>query len=123
MTGSTLRDHRILVVEDEYLIAMDLQIFLDEFGVVVVGPVPSVEQAMALIRSVPGIEAAVIDVNLGGEMAYPVADVLIEQHIPFVFTSGYAEGKQLERYPEIPACKKPYGMQELANVLAGALTG
>jgi CheY-like chemotaxis protein len=122
MTGPTLRDYRILVVEDEYILAMDLQNFLEDNGAVVVGPAPSVGQAMALIRSGMPIEAAIVDVNLGGEMAFPVADALTERRIPFVFASGYADDTLQERYPDARTCKKPYGLHEIARTLTDALT-
>ena len=79
MPSSTLRDRRILVVEDEYLIAMNLQDGLENAGCVVVGPVPSVDKAISKIDSEPHIDAAVLDVNLGGVFAYPVADRLLAQ--------------------------------------------
>ena len=71
MASSALRDRRILVVEDEYLIAMSLQDGLESAGSIVVGPVPSVEKAIKKIESEPHIDAAVLDVNLGGVLAYP----------------------------------------------------
>jgi CheY-like chemotaxis protein len=91
MASSALRDRRILVVEDEYLIAMNLQDGLENVGSVVLGPVPSVETAIKTIESEPHIDAAVLDVNLGGALAYPVADMLLARKIPFVFTSVYVE--------------------------------
>ncbi len=96
MANSALRDRRILVVEDEYLIAMNLQDGLENVGSVVLGPVPSVEKAIKKIESEPHIDAAVLDVNLGGALAYPVADLLAARKIPFVFTSGYEDATASE---------------------------
>ena len=83
-----LRDRRILVVEDEYLVAMSLAEALQDAGSIVLGPVPSVDKAIKKIESEPHIDGAVVDVNLGGMLAYPVADLLIARKIPFVLTSG-----------------------------------
>jgi DNA-binding response OmpR family regulator len=69
MASSPLRDRRILIVEDEYLIAVSLQDALENAGSVVVGPVPSVDKAIQKIESEPDIDAAVLDVNLGGMLA------------------------------------------------------
>jgi CheY-like chemotaxis protein len=88
MASSALRDRRILVIEDEYLIATTLSDHLEGIGSVVVGPVPSVEMAIKAIESNPDIDVAVVDVNLGGVMAYPVADVLLARKIPFVLSTA-----------------------------------
>ena len=91
MAVSSLCDRRILVVEDEYLIAFTLSDRLEGVGSIVVGPVPSVERAIKTVESNPEIDAAILDVNLGGAKAYPVADALLAGNIPFVFASGYEE--------------------------------
>jgi hypothetical protein len=98
MVGSALRDRRILVVEDEYLIGMSLTDALENAGSIVVGPVPSVDKAIKQIESEPHIDAAVVDVNLGGVLAFAVADTLIAKKIPFVFASGYEDNVLNSRY-------------------------
>ena len=122
MDNSPLRDRRILVVEDEYLIAMSLQDALENAGSVVVGPVPSVENAIKKIDSEPHIDAAVVDVNLGGELAYAVADMLIARKIPFVFTSGYEDNVMRNRYAHVKNCPKPYMFAAMEEALAEALS-
>ena len=83
MASSELRDRRILVVEDEYLIAMNLQDALESVGSVVLGPVrPSTRRSRQSTRK-SNIDAAVLDVNLGGALAFAVADKLIARKIPF----------------------------------------
>lgn len=78
----------ILIVEDEFLIAMDLQLLLEAHGWQVVGPAPSVGEALRLLEaSLPS--AALLDVNLGDEFVTPVAQVLKEKGIPFVIASAY----------------------------------
>jgi CheY-like chemotaxis protein len=123
MANSALRDRRILVVEDEYLIALTLSDHLEEAGSIVVGPVPSVEKAMEAIQSDPKIDAAILDVNLGGVMAYQVADALLARKIPFVFTSGYEDSELRNRYPQVKSCLKPYVFPQMEGFLASALSG
>jgi CheY-like chemotaxis protein len=122
MAAQTLRDCRILVVEDEYLIAMTLQDALESLGSVVVGPVPSVKKAMETIASDPDIDAAIVDINLGGAMAYPVADALLARKIPFVFTSGYETDVLRTRYPQIRNCNKPYLFPDMEKALTKAMS-
>lgn len=121
MVSSALRDRHILVVEDEYLIALTLSDQLEAVGSIVIGPVPSVEKALKAIDSNAKIEAAILDVNLGGAMAYPVADALLARNIPFVFTSGYEDSDLRNRYPQVKNCLKPYLFHEMERVLANAL--
>lgn len=121
MATSPLRDHRILAVEDEYYLAMDLERDLVAAGAYVLGPVPSVEQALALIASEPDMDAAVLDINLGGEMSFPVADALVARGIPFVIATGYVDGDLTKRYPGIPRCEKPIEFAKLSAALASAL--
>jgi CheY-like chemotaxis protein len=89
MTGS-LVGRRILLVEDEYLIVEAMEEWLSQAGAVVVGPVPSVEQALELIEAEgDALDGAVLDVNLGhGETAYPIADRLDELGVPYLFATG-----------------------------------
>jgi CheY-like chemotaxis protein len=123
MANQGLRDRHILVVEDEYLIAMTLHDALERVGSVVVGPVPSVEKAIKAIASNPDIDAAILDMNLGDAMAYPVADALLARSIPFVFTSGYEDDVLRSRYPEVSNCHKPYLFRQMEEALTNALSG
>jgi CheY-like chemotaxis protein len=122
MASSALRDRRILVVEDEYLIAVSLSDALSAAGSVVVGPVPSVDKAMEKIESEPHIDAAIVDVNLGGALAYPVADMLLARNIPFVFTSGYEDDGLRKRYPDIRNCAKPCLFPKMEEALTSAMS-
>lgn len=121
MTPQPLRERRILAVEDEYYLAMDLERDLTTAGATVLGPVPSVEKALALIASEPRIDAAVLDINLGGDMSFPVADVLVARGIPFVITTGYVDGDLTKRYPYIALCEKPIEWTKLSAALVAAL--
>ena len=122
MASEGLRNRRILVVEDEFIIAADLQQRLESAGAVVIGPAASIEGALALVASEATLDAAVIDVNLGGKMAYAVADALVARRLPFVFTSGYGEALLRDRYPNAVNCDKPYEFRALAMALAGVMS-
>jgi CheY-like chemotaxis protein len=122
LASSPLRDRRILVVEDEYLIAMSLQDALETAGSIVVGPAPSVDKALQTIDSEPHIDAAVLDVNLGGALAYPVADMLVARKIPFVFTSGYEDNALRNRYSGVKNCPKPYLFHAIEEALVEAMS-
>ena len=82
-----LSGRRILVVEDEYLIAIEMERWLQEAGAEVAGPVPDTKRALALIEMEP-LDAAVLDVHLNGEPVYPVADRLTERGVPYLFATG-----------------------------------
>jgi CheY-like chemotaxis protein len=114
-TGA-LTYQRVLIVEDEYFIADDMAQALTKLGAQVVGPVPSTEKALALLTEEP-VDAAILDINLKGQMVYPVADALREQGVPFVFATGYdAEGVP-EAYKDVPRWEKPFKPEELAKAL------
>ncbi|MDX7950233.1 response regulator [Lichenihabitans sp. Uapishka_5] len=122
MMFSTLKGRLVFIVEDEYFLAFELK---DEFlaaGARVLGPAPSVEQALTLLASEPRVDAAILNLNLGGEMSFPVAEALLSRGIPFVFTTGYGDGALDERYPQIARCEKPTNMQALHAALTTALT-
>lgn len=122
VANPSFTDKRILVVEDEYFLVEDLCRDLRDAGAVVVGPAPSVEQALVLIETEPAIDGAILDVNLGGEMAYPVADALLARECPFVFTTGYSDGVLSARYPHVPRIEKPAEFRHLATALAETMT-
>jgi CheY-like chemotaxis protein len=111
---------RILVVEDEYVLASDLARFLESCGAAVVGPVGSVKEALALVERGPP-DAAVLDVNLGADRVYPVADRLIAQGVPIVFATGYDELVMHRPYIGLPRCQKPIDKAALARVLQVAM--
>jgi CheY-like chemotaxis protein len=119
---SPLQGRRLLVVEDEHAVAASLTAALEALGSTVVGPVPSVEAALEAIEGESSIDAAIVDVNLGGVMAYAVADRLLARDIPFVFTSGYGTDGLRKRYPQIGNCQKPYLIRHIEDALARAMS-
>jgi CheY-like chemotaxis protein len=117
---NALLGRRILVVEDEMLVALLLHDMLGDLGCRVEGSAASVDQALSMIEG-QVVDAAVLDVNLSGQMSYPVADALIARGIPFVFSSGYSSNRLQEGYRTFPALQKPYHISELRRALVGVL--
>ena len=122
MSNTGLRDRRILVVEDECVLAENLRYELEDAGAVVIGPSGSVEHALALIAATPVIDAVALDANLRGEAAYPIADALRARRVPFVLTTGYSAEALDGRYPDAPYCEKPFGFTKLAKALSLVLS-
>ena len=112
---------RILVVEDEALVALEIEQTLQDAGYDVVGPAGSVDQAFASVAE-HGIDAAVLDINLDGEMVWPVAETLRERGVPFVFTTGYADTIQPPRsVQDVPRVDKPIEAERLLSMLSALL--
>ncbi len=107
---------RVLVVEDEPLIAFDVADHLRAAGFEVVGPVASVAAAMRLLES-QGCDLAVLDVNLGRETAAPIADVLRARSLPFIALSGYSSDQLPEGFQHAPMLTKPVDPKRLVGEL------
>ncbi|MDF0488432.1 response regulator [Sphingomonas sp. H39-1-10] len=118
MIEQVLRGCRVLVVEDEYLLADDLSVALSSAGAEVLGPVPSVDEAAERITAEPRIDVAVLDVNLRGDMVFPVADALIERGVPFAFATGYDCEALPDRFAAVPRVEKPFKAHRVAAILA-----
>jgi DNA-binding response OmpR family regulator len=116
-SDSALDGLKVLVVEDEALIAMDLGATLRRAGCRVVGPAPGIEQALRTIAAEEA-DVALLDVNLGGEEIFPVADELARRGIPFVFLTGYGRDALPERFRDRPTSPKPYSAKPLLAKLA-----
>ncbi len=112
----------ILVVEDEYIIAMGLALELQERGAEVIGPAPSIEKALHLTRTAPEMDGALLDVNLQGEMAFPVADALLARGVPFIFVTGYGGDMIPARYAEASRCEKPVNSDDIIAALLAAIS-
>jgi CheY-like chemotaxis protein len=111
---------RVLVVEDEVMVAWLLEDLLADLGYAIVGPAASVNQALAMIETEP-IDVAVLDVNLNGEMSYPIADALAKRGVPLVFVTGYNKDRMLDGYRCFPVLQKPFHRLELSDTLAKLL--
>ncbi|HVZ99300.1 MAG TPA: response regulator [Caulobacterales bacterium] len=119
VNGQSIAGKRILLVEDEPLVAMMMAQILNDLGAHVVGPVSALAEAASI--SPESIDAAVLDVNIEGEYVYPVADQLAACGAPFVFVTGY-EAESIEaRFSAAPVLAKPIEPQTLADALASAL--
>lgn len=114
-----LRGKRVLVVEDEALIAVMVEDMLLEMGSEVVGPAATIEGALALARS-EAIDAAVLDVNVRGERIDPVAEALMARGVPVLFATGYGEVRLASGIP-VTVIDKPYTQEKLARGLAAAM--
>jgi CheY-like chemotaxis protein len=118
--NSRFSARKVLVVEDEMIVAWLLEDMLTDLGCAVVGPAASVKQALAMIDA-ETIDVAVLDVNLKGQMSYPIADVLAARGVPFVFSTGYDKDRLLDGYRTFPVMQKPFHQSELENMLAQLL--
>jgi CheY-like chemotaxis protein len=121
MTDSPLSGRRVLVVEDEVLVAWLLEDMLTDLGCAVVGPVARVNQALAMIDAA-AFDAAVLDINLNGQKSYPVADALAARGVPFVFSTGYVKDSLPDAYQGFPMLQKPFHRSQLGDTLARLLT-
>ena len=112
-----LKGCRVLIIEDEYLLADDLERVLRDDGAEVIGPVGRRSEAMRLIDC-DGFDIAIIDLNLRDESAYPLAEELERQGIPFIFATGYASAMIPERYSHILRWEKPYELDGIVEGIA-----
>lgn len=112
----SLEQKRILVVEDEFLLARDLTKALEEAGATVIGPVPSVERAMARLRHDP-LDAAVLDIAVRGEDVLPLADVLKDRAVPIIFATGNEDHRVRHSHADAPCLTKPIDMEMLVRVV------
>ncbi len=108
---------RILVVEDEFLIALDISGVLEQAGYAVVGPAATTAEALGAIAG-DVIYGALIDVNLGGESVGSVADALTRRGIPFAFVSGYGRDRLPADYQQAPLVRKPFTGKDLLDAVA-----
>lgn len=117
-----MRNARVLVVEDEFLVAADLEESLTELGYRVLGPFPTVAEALSwLAEDKP--DAAVLDVNIRGEFIFPVAERLAELGVPFVFCTGYADiGVIPDDLEPLATLSKPCTPATLARALQSKLS-
>ena len=113
---------RILIVEDEMMIAMMVEDFLSDLGWHALGVACTLEKALEMARNAD-FEAALLDVNLNGRDTFDVADILIERNIPFVFATGYGAQGIAQRLRAVPTLAKPYQLDELDGALQQAMAG
>ena len=122
MTSDAPAGRRVLLVEDEALIAMNVEDMLDALGYVVVAAAAGVEEALAAVEG-GGIDAALLDVNLRGRTSFPVADALAARDVPFVFATGYGAHGLREDLRDRPVLVKPFKLPDLQRILSAAIAG
>jgi CheY-like chemotaxis protein len=111
--------NRVMIVEDEALVAMLVTESLTTLGCSVVGPFSRCSDAIAAVEA-NGIDAAILDVNLDGEMVYPLADLLIERGVPFIFVTGYGAESIDRRFTHIHVIQKPVERHVLQRIFVPA---
>ena len=116
---ANLKGARVLIVEDAVLLALELETGLSDAGAQVVGPAYELEEALALLDQ--PIDAAVLDANLNGRSVVPVAELLSQRGIPFVFATGYGEAGGAPGGFDAPVIRKPYDVTQVAAAVAELL--
>jgi CheY-like chemotaxis protein len=107
---------RVLVVEDEVMIRMLLEDMLVDLGYTVASSAGRIDDAIALARD-GDFDVAILDVNLNGELVYPVAEVLAARGLPFAFSTGYGDRNMPESYRDRPTLQKPFQLDGLERAL------
>jgi CheY-like chemotaxis protein len=111
---ATLRQRKILVVEDEPIISLTIEFAIERMGHSVVGPVARLDEAL-VVAAGDGFDCAILDVNIQGGLTYSVADLLIARKIPFLLATGYAEKSLPENLKNWPRLVKPYSDHALVE--------
>ena len=121
MTQHGLAGKRVLLVEDEMLVALLVEDVLADVGCDIVGPFARVKEALAAAQS-EAVDVALLDVNVANETVFPVAYALEERGIPFLFVTGYGNSALPNGRPDWEACSKPFKPAELVALLTRKVT-
>jgi CheY-like chemotaxis protein len=118
MTATPLAGRKILVVEDDDMIAQVIVDLLEDAGATIIGPVGTLEQAMVAATDTSlACDSAILDINLHGIASYSVADALTARHVRVVFATGYGKQGIDAAYQHYPHCTKPFTWQALLSAL------
>jgi CheY-like chemotaxis protein len=117
MTGAVPRIPRVLIVEDEHIVASALSRGLRIYGAEVIGPAATVANALKLIEDNATIDGALVDINLRGIQAYDVVDSLIAKRVPTVLTTGYETSVVPTRYRGLVVLQKPFDPKDAMDAL------
>lgn len=118
--GERLLGKHVLIVEDEALLALELQFAFEDEGARVIGPALTLMQALEAVAHTPRIDFAVLDVDLAGEDVYPIAEMLLQRGVAFLFHTGHGSRSQLTQlYPGTRTLMKPTLPETLINHLLG----
>ena len=116
-----LNGRRVLVVEDESLVAMLLETILEDMGCTPVGPASNIDEGEAMARDTVDLDAALLDVNVAGRQVFPVAAALKERGVPFVFSTGYGEGGLPDEWRGVTTIQKPFTEAAVRDALMKAM--
>jgi CheY-like chemotaxis protein len=105
----------VLIVEDEFLVALDMETILNDAGFDVLGPAGSVAEALRLVESNRQLDAALLDNNLNGETAGPVAAALRDRGVPFAFVTGNDRASLPVAFADAPLVRKPFDAARLVE--------
>ncbi len=123
VSSGVVAGSKILVVEDNYLLAEVVSNFVIDCGLEPVGPASRLETGLAYAREAP-LDGAILDINLDGELCFPICAMLAERNIPFTFLTGYSELSIMPpAYRSVPVVAKPFDPEILRGVIEGMLTG
>jgi CheY-like chemotaxis protein len=120
VASEALAGKRVLIVEDEALVALLIEDVLADFACVPVGPCNTLATALAAVET-ETFDVALLDINLFGEKVYPVAYALAERHIPFLFVSGYGEAGVPPDRRDWKVCAKPFKINDLVSMLSAVI--
>jgi DNA-binding response OmpR family regulator len=120
-SSNGLAGRRILVVEDSPVVGPFTADLLEELGCVAIGPAPNMAAARELIDA-DVFDAALVDVHIRGERAFPLCDTIAAKDVPFVLTSGYADWAMPDKWLDRPRLQKPYKLDEVRRALEALLS-
>ena len=112
---------RVLIVEDESLVAMLLETILEDMGCVPVGPAATVEEGLQVAGGDESLDAALLDVNVAGKQVFPIAEALKARGVPFVFSTGYGEGGLPDEWRGQATLQKPFTEAAVRDALMKAM--
>ncbi len=116
-----LSGRRVLLVEDEALVAMLLETILEDMGCIPVGPAATVEDGLAMAADAAPLDAALLDVNVAGHQVFPIAEALTTRGVPFIFSTGYGESGLPDAWRGHPTVQKPFTETAIREALMQAM--
>ena len=118
---NALQGRRVLVIEDESLVAMLLETILEDMGCTVVGPESNIDDGLIAATTEASLDAALLDVNVAGREVFPVAEALRARGVPFVFSTGYGEAGLEDQWRGRPTLQKPFTEAAVEQAIRQAL--
>ena len=119
--SQALTGRRVLVVEDESLVAKLLETILEDMGCSPVGPVATVDEGLAMVAAETSLDAALLDVNVAGREVFPIAEALKARGVPFIFSTGYGEGGLPDAWRGQATVQKPFTESAIRDALLKAM--